>query len=144
MEYKVIYPFLDAKDGNHLYEVGDKYPRPAMNGEISAARFAELAGDKNLLKRPLIAEVGKVEVEKPVEKKKAKAKDEKPVEETPAKEEAPKVDEEKVKDVPEVQEESVDVAKLPFFKLKSLAKSKGIDVEGKSAAELREEVAKVM
>lgn len=30
-----------------------------------------------------------------------------------------------------------DIAKLPFFKLKSLAKTHGIDVENKNTAELR-------
>lgn len=33
-----------------------------------------------------------------------------------------------------------DVAKLPFFKLKSLAKSNGVDVEGKDAKSLRSEL----
>ena len=33
-----------------------------------------------------------------------------------------------------------DVAKLPFFKLKSLAKSNGIDVEGKDGKTLKAEL----
>lgn len=37
-----------------------------------------------------------------------------------------------------------DVAKLPFFKLKSLAKSNGIDVEGKDGKTLKAELIEKM
>ena len=56
--------------------------------------------------------------------------------------EQPKV--EAVKEEKEVKEDSditkEDIAKLPFFKLKSLAKSYGIDVEGKDGKTLKAEL----
>lgn len=43
-----------------------------------------------------------------------------------------------------VEEGAVDLATAKFFTLKSLAKKHGIEAEGKDAATLREELAKVM
>lgn len=142
MSYKVIYPFLDAKDGNHLYEVGERYPRLAMEGEISAARFAELASDKNLLKRPLIAQEGEVQPKKEMPKKKVST----PKVEIPQeKEEDAPVEESPVEETPKDEKpEETDISKMPYFKLKSLAKQHGIDIAGKGTAELREELSKVM
>lgn len=131
MSYTVIWPFLDAHDGNHLYEVGDSFPRRSMEGEISAARIAELMGNKNPLGKPLIAVEGKVKeapVAKPVEV-------EKKVEEEPAAEQTEQTAE---------TSDEVDISKAPYFKLKALATQHGIDPTGKKSAELREELAKVM
>lgn len=50
--YTVIYEFKDLQDNNHIYRVGDVYPRPKKRP--SKARIAELMGDKNKLGRPLI------------------------------------------------------------------------------------------
>ena len=46
----------------------------------------------------------------------------------------------------EVKEEVTEEisTKMPFFQLKALAKKKGIDVEGKSAQELRKALSEVM
>lgn len=55
--YKVITAFYDVKDGNHLYNVGDKYPR--KGAKPSKTRLAELASDKNAAGVPLIEEVEK-------------------------------------------------------------------------------------
>ena len=52
MSYKVIHRFTDLQDFNHLYNVGDLFPRIGMN--VSQSRIDELAGSKNKLRTPLI------------------------------------------------------------------------------------------
>ncbi|MBQ8929021.1 MAG: hypothetical protein IJ052_01345 [Oscillospiraceae bacterium] len=52
MDYTVIKRFSDLQDGNHVYEIGDAYPRAGVSP--SPARIAELAGNKNRQKTPLI------------------------------------------------------------------------------------------
>ena len=52
MSYKVIHRFTDLQDFNHLYNVGDLFPRIGM--KVSQSRIDELAGSKNKLKTPLI------------------------------------------------------------------------------------------
>lgn len=49
---KVIKKFTDLQDGNHVYNVGDVYPREGYTP--SEERIAELAGDKNKQGTPLI------------------------------------------------------------------------------------------
>ena len=64
--YKVIKPFYDLKDNNHVYSVGDTFPHDGV--EVGAERIAELSSDKNLQGVPLIEEV----VEKPKRTRKKK------------------------------------------------------------------------
>ena len=52
MSYKVIHRFADLQDFNHLYNVGDAFPRIGM--KVSQSRIDELASSKNKLKTPLI------------------------------------------------------------------------------------------
>ena len=52
MSYKVIHRFTDLQDFNHLYNVGDLFPRIGM--KVSQSRIDELASGKNKLKTPLI------------------------------------------------------------------------------------------
>lgn len=52
---KVIKKFTDLQDGNHVYNVGDVYPREGYTP--SEERIAELASDKNRQHTPLIAPV---------------------------------------------------------------------------------------
>ena len=52
MRYKVIHRFTDLQDFNHLYNVGDTFPRIGM--KVSQSRIDELASSKNKLKTPLI------------------------------------------------------------------------------------------
>ena len=66
--YRVIHKFYDLKDNNHVYSVGDTFPRNGV--EAGAERIAELASDKNRLGVSLIEEVA----EKP--KRTRKKKDE--------------------------------------------------------------------
>lgn len=53
--YKVICRFADLKDEEHVYEVGDIYPRDGH--EPSLKRIRELLGSKNKIGVPLIEEV---------------------------------------------------------------------------------------
>lgn len=66
--YTVIHDFLDLQDNNHLYKVGDMYPREG--GTTSLERETELLGDKNKIGQPLIEEI----MAKPIEAKATKAK----------------------------------------------------------------------
>lgn len=52
MGYKVVKAFYDLKDDNYHYEVGDPYPRKGK--KVSDDRLAFLAGNKNLLRTPVI------------------------------------------------------------------------------------------
>ncbi len=53
--FKVIKLFADLQDGNHVYNVGDEYPRKGV--KVTDERIAELAGSTNKQGTPLIAEV---------------------------------------------------------------------------------------
>lgn len=53
--WKVIYKFRDLKDNDHIYEVGDTYPREGK--KASRRRIAELSGNTNAIGTPLIEEV---------------------------------------------------------------------------------------
>lgn len=53
--FKVVEKFADLQDHNHLYEVGDTYPREGMLP--LPERVEELASNKNRLRVPLIVEV---------------------------------------------------------------------------------------
>lgn len=67
--YKVIYKFVDLQDNDHVYEIGDVYPREGS--EVTDERIAELSGDQNKIGSPLIEKVKqpKKKAEKKVEKK---------------------------------------------------------------------------
>ncbi|MEK5055872.1 hypothetical protein HLK66_16230 [Niallia circulans] len=51
MKYVVIKDFTDLQDKNHIYRVGDKYPR---KGRVKNERVEELSSSANKLKTPLI------------------------------------------------------------------------------------------
>lgn len=63
--YKVIAYFTDLQDKNHEYNVGDIYPREGL--EVKPERIAELSGNDNKQRKPLIA---KAETETDIEKMK--------------------------------------------------------------------------
>ena len=67
--YKVIKSFIDLKDNNYAYYVGDTFPRNGV--EVGAERIAELASDKNRRGVPLIEEVA----EKPKRTRKNKSEE---------------------------------------------------------------------
>ena len=55
MKYKVIVTFSDLQDFNHIYSVGDEYPRKGYSP--TEDRIDELQSGKNLLHKPLITKV---------------------------------------------------------------------------------------
>ena len=66
--YKVIKLFADLQDANHVYNVGDEYPRKGVN--VTDERIAELAGSTNKQGCPLIEPIKE---EKPAAPKAKKA-----------------------------------------------------------------------
>lgn len=54
MKYQVIHRFRDLQDNEHIYEVGDKYPR---KGRSNKARVEELSSTGNKIGVPLIEEI---------------------------------------------------------------------------------------
>lgn len=55
MAYKVVRCFADREDANHVYMVGDEYPRHGFTA--SKERIEELSTDANNQNTPLIAEI---------------------------------------------------------------------------------------
>ncbi len=55
--FNVVYQFADLEDGNHIYYVGDKYPRDGY--EPTKDRISELSGENNKIGRPLIKQAKK-------------------------------------------------------------------------------------
>lgn len=84
----VINAFLDLKDNEHLYEVGDAYPREGI--EPSEERIKELLGSDNLQGQSMIKAVKTV----PVDKKPEEV----------AESESSKEDAEETSDTPETEE----------------------------------------
>lgn len=71
--YKVIKQFKDLKDGEHLYKVGDEYPR--SGAKVSEARLEELASSTNRRGEPLIAYVEEPKAEEQEEVEKTEKKE---------------------------------------------------------------------
>lgn len=63
--YKVIKHFIDLHDDDHSYEEGDIFPREGIT--VKSERIAELAGNNNKQKTPLIVLVE--EIDEPGEKR---------------------------------------------------------------------------
>ena len=61
---KVLIAFTDGQDGDHVYNIGDQYPRAGL--EPKEERIAYLASGRNRLKAPVI--------EQPKERKKPNRK----------------------------------------------------------------------
>ena len=66
--YKVIERFMDLRDDNYIYKVGDAYPREGADPTLE--RIRELASNSNKIGKPFIEEIA----EKP--KRTRKKKDE--------------------------------------------------------------------
>lgn len=66
MKYTVLSEFADLQDENHIYRVGDEYPRKGYSP--TDKRVDELSTGKNLLHEPLIQLVAVQEPETVVEK----------------------------------------------------------------------------
>lgn len=57
MSYEVVVTFTDLQDGEHLYNIGDEYPRTGY--KPSTKRIDELSGANNKRGKPLIKAVQK-------------------------------------------------------------------------------------
>ena len=53
--YKAVKRFFDLRDNNHLYAVGDTYPRKGVG--VDGKRVEALASNRNKLGVPLIVEM---------------------------------------------------------------------------------------
>lgn len=113
MQYEVIRFFTDAQDNEYSYREGDIYPRKGLT--VSESRIKDLLSGNNFQRIALI---------KPYEKKVEKVA-EKPIED-------------KAVESPEFTAE--DIKKMPYMKLKFVAKQNGIDVKDKEASEIRSEL----
>ena len=65
MKYIVLSEFADLQDEEHVYGIGDEYPRKGYSP--SAERVDELSTWKNLLHKPLIQKVEEQPTEAKVE-----------------------------------------------------------------------------
>lgn len=115
MQYEVVRFFTDAQDNEHPYNEGDIYPRGGLS--VSQERIRDLMNGNNFQRVQLI---------KPIFNEK-------------------KVEKVAKKIVEKVEEKSQEIgreeiSKMPYMKLKSVAKSYGIDVNDKKAADIRAEL----
>lgn len=123
MKYEVIRYFTDAQDNEYAYHEGDIYPREGHT--VSDVRIKDLLSGNNFQQIPLIKRVLNDSVVKVTETK------------TETKTEVPKEPKVETQDATWTAE---DIEKMPFMKLKSVAKQNGIEVEDKKAAEIRSEL----
>lgn len=114
MQYVVTRYFTDAQDNEYAYHEGDIYPREGHT--VSEARLKDLLSGNNFQRIALIKRVEKVEAPKK------------------------KVVQDEVQDNENVVWTEDEINKMPFMKLKAIAKQNGIDVEDKKASEIREEL----
>lgn len=92
----VINAFLDLQDAEHLYEVGDAYPREGI--EPSEERIKELLGSDNLQGQPMIKAVKTLPADKEPEgvaESESSKEDDEESSDTPETEEAPDKDSKK-------------------------------------------------
>lgn len=77
--FKVIYKFKDLKDNNHIYEVGDDFPR--KGAKATDERIKELSSNLNKIGKPLIKKVEEAKVDldiaEPIEEIKVEKKSKK-------------------------------------------------------------------
>lgn len=124
MYYEVIRYFKDAQDNGYAYREGDIYPREGHS--VSDVRIKDLLSGNNFQKVALIKRVDKDIAF--VNKKNV------------VKEETPEVVHEEVKADIGFSAEEID--KMPFMKLKSVAKKNGIPVEDREAKDIRDDLKK--
>lgn len=127
MYYEVIRYFKDAQDNGYAYHEGDIYPREGHT--VSDVRIKDLLSGNNFQKVALIKRVD--QDRKFVNKTK--------VNETPTVENSEE-DKAEIKSNGDFTAEDID--KMPFMKLKSVAKKNGIPVEDREAKEIRDDLKK--
>lgn len=112
--YIVIRDFNDAQD-KHAYHVGDVFPHDGRH--ISEDRIQDLASGRNFQRVPLIAKVNAL-----------------------PKDNSEKVAENAVEGVEKVDTPewtAEEIKKMPFMKLKSVAKQHDIEVKDREASDIR-------
>ena len=112
MKYVVLRYFTDAQDNEYAYNEGDIYPRKGLT--VSDARIKDLLSGNNFQRIALIKRVTEDEIAKSQPKKEEEAK--------------------------EITWTEEDINKMPFMKLKSIAKKNGIEVEDRKAEEIRSDL----
>lgn len=115
MQYEVIRFFTDAQDNEYAYREGDIYPREGLT--VSEVRIKDLLSGNNFQRVPLIKRV----FDKPNKIIKEQKKVEEPVSYT-----------------------AEEIQKMPYMKLKSVAKQNGVEVKDKEAADIRAELIEKM
>lgn len=134
MYYEVIRYFRDAQDNGHVYHEGERYPRDGHT--VSDVRLKDLLSGNNFQQVPLIKRVDTVAH---YENKTVK-------EDVPVAEPLEEVTKEEPKE--EVKAETNDgftaeeIDKMPFMKLKSVARKNGVPVENREAREIRDDLKK--
>lgn len=119
MKYIVTRYFTDAADNEYAYHEGDIYPRDGFNP--TTQHLQRLLSGNNFQRIPLIKRVTDGVIVK-----KAKAQ---PIVEEP-------VEESKV----ETEWTAEEIDKMPFMKLKSIAKKNDIEVDKRKADEIRSDL----
>ena len=138
MKYVVIHSFLDEQDGNYAYHEGDTFPRDGVFA--SDLRIKDLMNGNNPHKMPLI-KIGNGIATFINKKVVEEIKEENPIDEVT---EETSVDEEpSVEETPTQAEfTGEEIDKMPFMKLKSVAKKNGIPVEDRTAPDIRSDLKK--
>lgn len=108
--YIVIRDFNDAQDNKHAYHVGDIFPHDGRR--VSEDRLQDLASGRNFQRVPLIAKMNNAIV---------------PI----------KSNDEVEKEADDVEWTAEDIKKMPFMKLKSVAKQHDIEVKDREASDIR-------
>lgn len=139
MKYVVIRNFLDEQDGNHAYHEGDTFPRDGVFA--SDLRIKELMNGNNPQNVPLIR-IGNGTATFINKKVVEEVKETTPVEQVTAKVE--KSVDEPVEEETAAQAEftAEEIDKMPFMKLKSVARKNGIPVEERPAPDIRADLKK--
>lgn len=139
MYYEVIRYFRDAQDNGYVYHEGDKYPRDGHS--VSAVRLKDLLSGNNFQSVPLIKRVDSIG--RFVNKVKEEPKEEvsNNLENEVVEEEKEEVKEE-TKAVNKDSYTAEEIDKMPFMKLKSVAKKNGVPVEDREAKDIREDLKK--
>jgi len=65
--FKVVHRFKDLKDNDHIYKIGDIYPREEIKLEdVPKKRIKELSGTNNKIGKVLIEEIKEEVVEEEI------------------------------------------------------------------------------
>ena len=129
--YEVIRYFKDAQDNGHAYYEGDTYPRKGFT--VSEVRLKDLLSGNNFQKVALIKRVDSVAHFE--NKVKEEVKEDLPVTETAE-------ENKEVRNTNNADYSAEDIDKMPFMKLKSVAKKNGIPVQDREARDISEDLKK--